>query len=526
MSSGLMVDMPKFAYLNPSHKYHKEDLTYYAVECFYLTRSSVNVAVLGAVEGGVSAYEYVTVLHGENGEFGKTVNKFTFFEDEYDHKDYPFPPPTSYDWLRGSPEQVDQYVFDTPSNSFQLVQRTNNTYKALFNPGHYLRNPSDSVNFNVSYIPAIKVTMLLPELPEVFGMVPAQFDYSLYKVVSAWVYKESSVDTFYFKGSEPLVIKQIFEYDNPNHIQPTGILAITSNGGTIYTKTKYPLDYAIDANAPDTQSKALAMMQAEHIITPAIELYNAQLTGSRLMIKNGRLTFYKDLLPDSIKLILPGSYDTERELAFRKSLLSSDPGGKFTYDVAQTDSYIQFERYDSFGNILQLRQAGGRPRSSIWSIDGTQQLAIAENAAYDQLFHTSFEEGWNGTVTGGKTGEKAYAGTLTLTPTQLPSISGNYQLSYWEKKAGEKWQYHTSVISLPQSSLTIGSVGTLIDEVRIHHVEAMMKTYTYKHGAGISSETDANGRVTYYEYDTNGRLVLVKDDEGNILQHTKYQYAR
>jgi len=42
---------------------------------------------------------------------------------------------------------------------------------------------------------------------------------------------------------------------------------------------------------------------------------------------------------------------------------------------------------------------------------------------------------------------------------------------------------------------------------------------------GRLSETAPNGLITYYEYDNFGRLKLVKDHLGNILQQHAYKYG-
>jgi YD repeat-containing protein len=53
---------------------------------------------------------------------------------------------------------------------------------------------------------------------------------------------------------------------------------------------------------------------------------------------------------------------------------------------------------------------------------------------------------------------------------------------------------------------------------------ALTKTYTYKPLIGMTSETDANGRTQYYEYDAFNRLSLIRDEKGNILKKYCYNY--
>ncbi|ACU61603.1 RHS repeat domain-containing protein [Chitinophaga pinensis] len=49
-------------------------------------------------------------------------------------------------------------------------------------------------------------------------------------------------------------------------------------------------------------------------------------------------------------------------------------------------------------------------------------------------------------------------------------------------------------------------------------------TYTYSPQAGVTSETDPAGRVTYYQYDSFQRLATLKDVDGNIIKHFDYRY--
>jgi YD repeat-containing protein len=53
---------------------------------------------------------------------------------------------------------------------------------------------------------------------------------------------------------------------------------------------------------------------------------------------------------------------------------------------------------------------------------------------------------------------------------------------------------------------------------------AFITSYTYKPLVGMTSQTDAKGMTTYYEYDAFQRLKAVKDQNGNILKQTDYHY--
>jgi YD repeat-containing protein len=55
---------------------------------------------------------------------------------------------------------------------------------------------------------------------------------------------------------------------------------------------------------------------------------------------------------------------------------------------------------------------------------------------------------------------------------------------------------------------------------------ALVTTYTYKPLLGITSQTDANGRTVYYEYDAFGRLKVIKNHDGEIIKQYDYKYGQ
>ncbi len=144
---------------------------------------------------------------------------------------------------------------------------------------------------------------------------------------------------------------------------------------------------------------------------------------------------------------------------------------------------------------------------------------------YSNVFYTSFEEDTQNTSAEARTGRASHVGTYLVNhPKQL----GDYILTYWTKTGSANWQYHESDISVTSStsqSVSIGSSGDLLDEVRLHPRNATMTTYAYDPLIGMTSMTDANNITTYYEYDELGRLELIRDDNGNVIKKYKYHYA-
>ncbi|PWS29301.1 hypothetical protein DHW03_05650 [Pedobacter yonginense] len=63
-----------------------------------------------------------------------------------------------------------------------------------------------------------------------------------------------------------------------------------------------------------------------------------------------------------------------------------------------------------------------------------------------------------------------------------------------------------------------------LKKLYINLPNAQISTYTYKPLVGMTSQTDAKGMTTYYEYDAFGRLKYVKDQNGNIVKSNDYHY--
>lgn len=129
-----------------------------------------------------------------------------------------------------------------------------------------------------------------------------------------------------------------------------------------------------------------------------------------------------------------------------------------------------FESYDTYGNITEYRLTNGPPTSLIWGYNRQYPVAKIQNA----------------------------------TRAQIEALSTDFQSDFHTGSGGLS-AAHESIIrnGLPN---------------------AMVTTYTYKQGVGISSMTDPRGYTLTYEYDEAQRLKEVRDSDGNLLSDTEYSY--
>ena len=149
------------------------------------------------------------------------------------------------------------------------------------------------------------------------------------------------------------------------------------------------------------------------------------------------------------------------------------------------ESRIGFQ-YDGTGNIKQYNLSDNVNTSYCWAYNTTQPVVKGENISYDVLKAavesaagtTNLETYWNG------------FGSIATNPTQQAAFR----------------TFNTNL----RSNATLNN--------------AQITTYTYIPLVGMTSQTDPNGKTTYYEYDSFGRLKFIKDKDGKILKKFYYHY--
>lgn len=81
-----------------------------------------------------------------------------------------------------------------------------------------------------------------------------------------------------------------------------------------------------------------------------------------------------------------------------------------------------------------------------------------------------------------------------------------------------------SVKATLENPASEAALRNAIQQIRNHFSQSMVTGYTYRPSVGVSSTIDPNNTTTYYEYDASGKLSIVKDQYGNILEHHVYQF--
>ncbi len=136
---------------------------------------------------------------------------------------------------------------------------------------------------------------------------------------------------------------------------------------------------------------------------------------------------------------------------------------------------FKFNSYDNFGNILEWQESSNYPVVSLWGYNNSYPVAEIKNATYQQVVNV--------------------LGQATIDA--LNANPGN----------DEQVRQALNVLRTDPTLKT-----------------ATVTTYTYSPCVGVTSNTDPNGVTSFYEYDTFGRLALVRDKDKNIVKQYLYNY--
>ena len=224
---------------------------------------------------------------------------------------------------------------------------------------------------------------------------------------------------------------------------------------------------------------------------------------------------------------------------------------RLKYWPSGVETKLHYLGYDTQGNVLEQAKEQDVNTAYVWDYLYKYPVAEVVNASYSEVAYTSFEaEGkgnWNfaGAPVASSSsisGSKIYAlsdGAIT----KGVEASKEYTVTYWSNSgpalvSGTQSGWPKTVRSVARNSVAwdlyehrVGGVSTItlsgsgsIDELRLHPVSAQMTTYTYEPLVGMTSQSDINGNITYYEYDGLGRLVHIRDKDQNILKKFCYNY--
>ena len=326
-------------------------------------------------------------------------------------------------------------------------------------------------------------------------------------------------------GNEAQVTYENYMYDKTQgHFQLIKKSVGNSRGDTLNTYFKYPQDYPDLNNASglDSVSGGIKLLQQKHIILPLESFTELVTPGTNLTKKYfaGTINVFNPDQP-TLKQVLVSETATPLS-AFNFSTVIN---GLFLKNATYTSRLRM--TYDYKNRLTQQAADRGAVTSFLWGNNLSVPLAQGNNVRATDIFYENFEE-YTGsglsTVGDSKSGRYSKIGGYTKSISGLSN--GTYLLSYWKKENTGLWSFvvlDDILVETSAYSIAINE-GYQVDNIRFQPKNAQIATFDYEPLVGMTSQTDAKGMATIYEYDAFQRLKAVKDQKGNILKQTDYHY--
>jgi YD repeat-containing protein len=263
---------------------------------------------------------------------------------------------------------------------------------------------------------------------------------------------DTKTETLYGTNSAALSTTTKYLYNNIGQL--SSISQTQSDGIKLTTNYKYPKDVV---NENYMQSLIL-----NNRINEPIQKDIIKIIGSTTLPIGAEKTKYKS----ENNLILPGELQNSNT------------------DLSKLKPVIQFDKYDTKGNILYTYQQNGTKvfehTCYLWAYNQSYPIAKIENSTYQNVENALTSIG----------------APITFLETKSIGVSDE-----------------TDLIQI-------------FNNLRINALmkDAIITSYTYDPLIGIRSETDPSGKTTYYEYDGLGRLILARDQNNNIVKSYDYHY--
>lgn len=415
---------------------------------------------------------------------------------------------------------------DLPS---KLIYFNNNkdTIKAIFNNYYSSQNA-----LCFPYIKSARIRIrhenVSPPCYHLFGEYPppeeqcgrdVDFELQMSTTTSMWKDINEKIENEYF--SNGLVSKKtIYDYAGrklDGHLRATKIEEEIQHGDSslfnIVTRVYYPIDCPSNISYSD--------LMADNYIIPVEIVKSIKNEGienvfaaQKYKFLNKHITNKYEFKPQSELPLNLGEYNFSNEQPF----LNIDE------DIFYCSDSL---KYNSTKNMTEYYTPSGF-KSVLYGYNDTKIIAIAENAAENEIYHSSFENSGSTVDPLAYTGKKSHFLNSSSYQINKNFLFGNYILSYyWKPQITNRWELQVEEKTYSGTPLYTNKSNGFIDEVRIvpKNILTTMTTYTYDPLFGMTSQTDLNGIRTFYEYDSSGRLIRTRDHEHNILQEYKYNYA-
>ena len=520
-SSGLLQQPISFDSPNVTQKFD-QDIGYF--DCYYTNRFSSNQY---RNVSGVIGYSKVTEFVWADGTEGYTVYEF-INRDLSTTKQTVAPPNSNGKLQRQRVYNSANQLLQETTYEYEEISLTGSTKALVFNAidnGYFnlvATNPGSTGHVAYSQMPiAGDGQNRLPQPCSGASCLKSGpqpiYQMGSYLIGKGWVRQKSSTTTSYYEGRAISSSTENF-YESPNHFQMTSTRTTEMDDHIVVNEMMYPADIS---------DPLMSDLVTAHRTAELVGQKNYRIEGEDIIEISEQKVTYKNFSS--------GLYPELMQYAARGQVL---------------EDRIQYLQRDTNGNPQVLVKDDQQRIGIIWGYEGTRPIAqitgLTNNYDFAYASFEYLEEGsWSyiGAPLGASnapSGNRYYNLSNGNISFGGLSPSETYIVTYWQQSGGTSsvsitnassgqisdesinggWRLVTKEISGASSITISGSVN--IDELRLYPKGAQMITFAHHPVFGILSQSDANARPIHYKYDMYGRLIEVRDADGNLLNVNQY----
>lgn len=435
--------------------------------CSYYNFSNNGVYNLSSSFGKSMSYNNIVDIYEDLKDSSnnyKIESVFSTIDSPLDQlqEEAPFVPEPTVDYMRGL--LIEQRMFDSNNDTVRITKNKYNVGNEEFVIDDFFNKFSSNYiqGINNALSPILIASASGADLISAVGMEKVYLFKTNYSYIySGWI-KQLSTTTTEYKNNQP----------------------------TIFSKTEYKYrdqqsdDYEFKSILPSEEIKYTSL-DDETIITRFYypqDLINSQqgsimqtLTDANRISEPVMTESYRVKQSTEEKLYQTINKYNDFELNSGDVPLVSEvfvkKGGGNIDIQSDSDRVFSFKTYDDFGNPVEFKREDGESVILVWDFQKQYQIAKIQGRSYESLSNQ----------------EKGFINTLVTNST-------NYAL-------------------------------TPNDFENLRKIDGAMVTgYIYQPLVGLTTIIQPNGQKMTYEYDDSGRLIRVKDHEGNILNENDYHY--
>lgn len=488
----------------------------------------------------------------------------------------PYLPQLSNQWLRSKPQRETYFNFVAQDN-YEKKKMVEYSYE------------TDTKHFYS--IKGFKTSRIKTDNTQL-RRYSEEFAYSNFELFT-FNYRLNKTETFEYFGDRNITThtEENYFYENPNHLNPTRIETKRSDGKTLKTIFKYPLDYSSCINScEDTYKTAFENCKSTYYdryvsdIQSCRGIYgdcyveflncDTQLEKdiSKEVVDGGCSIFGSEILPLSV--IRSREYNCSGKLnsclidqGYQSCMNALDNGYIPCIVKASIDYNICLENYNFC--LLDLYTNATNPTDKaiyLMAMHNIQNTLVEKRVFLDttEIEHYKFSYGLPDPTIElpvVKLEEKEYGNQGLFTEMSYDRYDSNLNIIQVTPKGNNApvsyfWGYNAKYLVAKFENMEYSVIEDnknnrlrfyltqldgyttitedqksafkfLNEEIRRQIPDgAMVTTYTWAPGVGVTSITDPNGITTYYQYDGLGRLMLVLDSAGSVLQKYDYNYMK